>query len=131
QGVPVIGYGTDEFPAFYLISSGEPISARVDTPEQAAALLAVHWQLGGAGVILAQPVVADVAPEETEFARALKQAAQRAADASVRGKELAPFLLRSVAEITEGKTLRANQALVTANARLAARVARLLPSASR
>lgn len=126
QGVPVVGYGSDEFPAFYLVSSGERVGARVDTPEQAAALLSAHWQLGGAGVVLAQPVVSDVAMEEREFENALKQAERRAADASVRGKELTPFLLNSLAEITEGKTLRANQALVVANARLAARVARAL-----
>jgi pseudouridine-5'-phosphate glycosidase len=126
HGVPVVGYGTDEFPAFYLVSSGEPVSARVDTPEQAAALLSIHWQLGGAGVVLAQPVVADVAIAEGEFESALKQAERKAADASVRGKELTPFLLARLGEVTEGKTLRANQALVIANARLAARVARVM-----
>ena len=124
--VPVVGYATDEFPAFYLVSSGERVSARVDTPEQAAALLSTHWQLGGAGVVLAQPVVADVAMAEGEFETALRQAEKQAADASVRGKELTPFLLSRLAEVTEGKTLRANQVLVVANARLAARVARVL-----
>src|SRR5438874_1964152 len=123
QGVPVVGYGTDEFPAFYLVSSGERVSARVDTPEQAAALVSTHWRLGGAGVVLAQPVVADVAMAEGEFEIALRQAERQAADASVRGKELTPFLLNRLAEVTEGKTLRANQVLVIANARLAARVA--------
>jgi pseudouridine-5'-phosphate glycosidase len=126
QGVPVVGYGTDEFPAFYLVSSGERVSARVDTPEQAAVLVSSHWRLGGAGVVLAQPVVADVALAEREFENALKQVEKQAADASVRGKELTPFLLNRLAEVTEGKTLRANQALVIANARLAARVARVL-----
>src|SRR5207237_10912987 len=119
----VFGYGTDEFPAFYLVSSGERVSARVDTPEQAAALLATHWELGGGGVVLAQPIVADVAIAETEFETALKQAEKQAADASVRGKELTPFLLNRLAEVTEGKTLCANRVLVIANARLAGRVA--------
>jgi pseudouridine-5'-phosphate glycosidase len=129
QGVPVVGFGTDEFPAFHVVSSGERVSARVDSPEQAAALLSLHWQLGGAGVVLAQPVAADVAIEEGEFESALKQAERRAAEAGVRGKQLTPFLLTCLAEITEGKTLRANTALVTANARLAARVARMLGKA--
>jgi pseudouridine-5'-phosphate glycosidase len=128
QGVPVVGYGTDEFPAFYLVSSGERVSARVDSPEQAADFVGVHWQLGGAGVVLAQPLVADVAMQEAEFETALKQAQRQAADASVRGKELTPFLLTRLAEVTEGKTLRANHVLVIANARLAARVARVLPN---
>jgi pseudouridine-5'-phosphate glycosidase len=131
HGVPVVGYGTDEFPAFYLHSSGEPVSARVDTPEQAAALLHAHWDLAGAGVVLAQPLVADVALAAGEFEEALAQAEQHAVGAEVRGKELTPFLLSRLAEATEGKTLRANQALVVANARLAARVARVLASAPR
>ncbi len=123
QGVPVVGYGTDDFPAFYLRSSGEPVSARVDTPQQAAALLTAHWQLGGTGVVLAQPVVADVALEEGEFEDALTKAEKQASAARVRGKELTPYLLAKLAEVTQGKTLRANQALVVANARLAAKVA--------
>jgi pseudouridine-5'-phosphate glycosidase len=128
QGVPVVGYGTDEFPAFYLVSSGEHVSARVDRPEQAADLLSVHWQLGGAGVVLAQPLVTDVAMDEGEFETALKQAQREAADASVRGKELTPFLLNRLAKVTEGKTLHANHVLVVANARLAARVAHVFPN---
>jgi pseudouridine-5'-phosphate glycosidase len=125
QGVPVVGYGTDDFPAFYLRSSGEPVSARVDTPEQAVALLTAHWQLGGAGLVLAQPVVADVALEQDEFENALHQAERQAAEAGVRGKELTPFLLGNLADVTQGKTLHANQSLVVANARLAAKVARV------
>ena len=65
--MPVVGYGTDEFPAFYVPSSGEPIDARVDTPRQAAELLRAHWDLGGAGVVLAQPVDAHVALEPDDF----------------------------------------------------------------
>jgi pseudouridine-5'-phosphate glycosidase len=123
HGVPVVGYTTDQFPAFYLRSSGEPVSARVDAPEQAAALLAAHWDLDGAGVVLAQPVVAEVELHPNEFESALHQAERAAAAGGVHGKALTPFLLSKLAEATEGKTLRANQALVVANARLAARVA--------
>src|SRR5262249_49811591 len=60
-GVPVVGYGTDDFPAFYVRSSGRSVSARVDTPVEAAALLAAHWKLGGAGVVLAQPAPSEIA----------------------------------------------------------------------
>ncbi len=122
-GVPVVGYQTDTFPAFYVRSSGEPVSARVETPEEAAALLAAHWRLDGAGVVLAQPLPADVVVEQAELEAALARAEQAAADAGVRGKELTPFLLARLHEATAGKTLRANQALVLANAQLAARVA--------
>jgi len=56
HGVPVVGYGTSQFPAFYVGTSGEPVSTRVDTPRQAAQLCAIHWDLGGAGVVVAQPL---------------------------------------------------------------------------
>jgi pseudouridine-5'-phosphate glycosidase len=126
EGVPVVGYGTDEFPAFYVHSSGEPITARVDTPRQAADLCRAHWSLGGAGVVLAQPVEPHVALEPESFMSALSTAEKAAMGTGVRGKELTPFLLGRLAEITEGQTLRANHALVIANARLAAQVARAL-----
>lgn len=123
QGVPVVGYGTDEFPAFYVHSSGESVAARVDTPAQAAALMHAHWMLGGGGIVLAQPVESHVALDPNEFMHALSEAEQKAMGVGVRGKELTPFLLNRLAEITEGQTLRANHALVIANARLAAQVA--------
>src|SRR4029077_9318654 len=126
EGVPVVGYGTDEFPAFYVHSSGEPITARVDTPRQAADLCRAHWSLGGAGVVVAQPVDRHVALEPESFMSALSTAEKAAMGTGVRGKELTPFLLGRLAEITEGQTLRANHALVIANARLAAQVARAL-----
>ena len=123
-GVPVVGYGTDEFPAFYLRGSGEKVPARVDTPREAADLLAAHWELQGAGVALAQPVAAELALGEGEWAEALGEAEAAAARAGIRGKEVTPFLLARLAEVTGGRTLRANQALVIANARLAAQIAR-------
>ncbi len=123
QGVPVVGYGTDEFPAFYVRTSGEAVTARVDTAAEAAHLLAAHWRLGGSGVVLAQPVVDQVALEPDEFTVALSAAERQAVGIGVRGKELTPFLLGRLAEITHGQTLRANHVLVISNARLAALVA--------
>lgn len=123
QGVPVVGYGTDEFPAFYLHSSGEEITARVDSPNEAADLLRAHWQLGGSGIVVAQPVDKHVALEPDDFITALSAAEQLAVGVGVRGKELTPFLLGRLNEITAGQTLRANRALIVANARLAAQVA--------
>jgi pseudouridylate synthase len=123
EGVPVIGYGTDEFPAFYVHSSGEPTTSRVDTPAQAAALIRAHWDLGGGGIVLAQPVDKHAALDPNAFMNALSAAEQQAMGVGVRGKELTPFLLNRLAEITEGQTLRANHTLVIANARLAAQVA--------
>jgi pseudouridine-5'-phosphate glycosidase len=125
-GVPVIGYGTSEFPAFHVRSSGEPVTARVETPEEAAALLATHWGLGLGGVVLAQPVAGDLALAADELEAALAEAERQAAARGIRGPALTPYLLARLAEITGGKTLRANQELVVANARLAARVGRAL-----
>jgi pseudouridine-5'-phosphate glycosidase len=127
QGVPVVGFGTDEFPAFFLRSSGLPVPARVDTPEKAAVFLAAHWRLEGAGVVLAQPIAAAVALERADLEQALAQAESEAAKAGLRGPALTPFLLERLADRTQGKTLRANQQLVIANAKLAAQVARHLP----
>jgi pseudouridine-5'-phosphate glycosidase len=122
-GVPVIGYGTDEFAGFSVRSSGEPVSASVDTVAEAAALLAAHWQLGGAGAVVAQPLPAEQALSAAEFEAALQIAEERAAAQKVRGPKLTPFLLAQLADLTKGKTLAANVALVEANARLAAQIA--------
>jgi pseudouridine-5'-phosphate glycosidase len=124
--VPVVGYGTDEFPAFYVRSSGLPVPARVDSPEEAAVLCRDHWSLGGAGLVLTQPLDAAAALEPGELAAALAEAERQAVAQGVRGPALTPFLLARLAEITGGRTLRANQALIVANARLAARVARVV-----
>lgn len=125
-GVPVLGFGTDEFPAFFLQSSGQQITVRVDTFQQAADVCCAHWDLGGAGVVLAQPVERTVALEPETFMEALSVAEREAVGEGVRGKELTPFLLSKLHEITEGQTLRANHALVIANARLGAQVARAM-----
>ena len=123
MSVPVVGYETDEFPAFLLRSSGLPVSARVNSPAEAAALLDAHWRLGGAGVVVAQPLPAETALDPADFHKALVRAESQARTAGVRGPALTPFLLARLAELTEGRTLRANQALIVANARLAAQVA--------
>jgi pseudouridine-5'-phosphate glycosidase len=130
EGVPVIGYRTDDFPAFYLRSSGERVSDRVENAEQAADLLQSHWQLDGAGVVLAQPLPKEAALKPEEIAAALGEAERQAEKGGVRGKELTPFLLARLAELTAGKTIRANQTLIVENAKLAARVAAALASRS-
>ncbi len=123
NGVPVVGYGVDEFPAFYLRSSGLPVGARVDSPAEAALLIRAHWALDGYGVVLAQPLPAEECLDPVIFAAALARAERLAHAAGVRGPARTPFLLARLAELTQGATLRANRALITANALLAARVA--------
>jgi pseudouridylate synthase len=122
-GVPVVGHSTDEFPAFYLRSSGESVRTRVDSAAEAALLLRAHWQLGGAGVVLAQPITAEFALDAQEFDRILQRAESMAADAGIRGARLTPFLLSKLAQLTNGTSLEANRALVISNARLAAGIA--------
>jgi pseudouridine-5'-phosphate glycosidase len=100
------------------------VSSRVNNPEEAAALIAAHWRLDGAGVVLAQPVDEGVGLTQEELQEALNRAETDAAAAGVRGKDVTPFLLMRLADLTGGRSVRMNQDLVIANARLAARVAR-------
>jgi pseudouridine-5'-phosphate glycosidase len=120
--VPVVGYRTDSFPAFYMRSSGQPVAAQVNSSEEAAKLIRTHRTLGGAGVVLAQPLEKSDALEPAAFVGWLTQAEAEAVAGRVHGPALTPFLLKRLAELSEGKTLRANQALVIANARLAAQI---------
>jgi pseudouridine-5'-phosphate glycosidase len=117
-GVPVVGYGCDEFPGFYLRTTGERVSARVNDPVTAAGMLAAHW-----GIVIAQPIAADIALLPAEFAVALMKAEDAARAAGIRGPSVTPFLLARLAELTDGRSLDANYALVVANARLAAEIA--------
>ena len=128
-GVPVIGYQTATFPAFYVRDSGLPVSARADDPAAAARLFGAHARMGGGGAILAQPVAADVALTAAEVEAAVRTAEAEAAAKRVVGGAVTPFLLGRLAELTGGRSLRANQALIVANARLAAEVAAELASA--
>jgi pseudouridine-5'-phosphate glycosidase len=129
-GVPVIGYGTDWFPAFYVRDSGLPVSAREVDAAGAARLFGVHVSMGGAGAVLAQPVAEHVALTADEIEAAVGRAEAEAAIRGIRGGALTPFLLSRLADLTAGRSLRANQALVVANAGLAARVAVELSRAS-
>jgi pseudouridine-5'-phosphate glycosidase len=125
-GVPVLGYQTDEFPAFYQRRSGLKVPARVDDPREAALVIRHHWNrviADGAGILIAQAVAEEVALSLEEWERALQQVEGEASAAAVRGKDVTPFLLRRLADVTEGRSLKANQALIVANARLAAQIA--------
>jgi pseudouridine-5'-phosphate glycosidase len=125
--VPVIGYGTERFPAFYVRDSGLPVPARVDSPAEAARLFAAHVRMGGGGAVLAQPVAEDVALSAEEVETAVGQAEREAGEKGIRGGALTPFLLSRLAALTGGRSLLANQALIVANARLAAEVVASAP----
>lgn len=125
-GVPVLGYRTGVFPAFIVAGSKLPVPCRVESAAEAAAVFAAHVRTGGAGAVLAQPCTADVSVDEREFAKWLEVAESEARATGVTGPSLTPFLLSRLAELSEGKTLAANRALVVANARLAAETAAAL-----
>ncbi len=121
RGVPVVGFGTDEFPAFFSRSSGLPVDARVDTPEELAAVLRAHRRLGmRGGVLVANPVPAADALAPEEIDAVVDRAVAEAERAGVGRRELTPYLLARVVELTGGRSLTANVALVRDNARVAA-----------
>jgi len=122
-GVPVLGYRSDTFPEFYTTGSGRPVSARVESPAEAAAVFDAHVRMGGSGLVLALPADQALAIPRAEFEAALTAAEGMAKTAGVSGPDLTSYLLAKLAELTNGKTLTANRALIVANATLAARVA--------
>ena len=126
-GVPVIGYQTDEFPAFYSVESGLPVSARADSPEDVAAIANAHWGLGlDSAVLVAVPPPEDVALPAGQVQGAIEQALAEAQEQDVRGQAVTPFLLARVSELTGEASLQANLGLLHKNARVAARIAKTL-----
>ena len=121
-GVPVLGLGTDEFPAFYSARSGLPV-ARVADAAAAARAWRAHRALGGAGMLLAVPPPAEVALDPREVEGPIARALAQAESAGIRGQAVTPFLLAAVAEETHGESVRTNIALLRQNARVAAQVA--------
>lgn len=121
-GVPVVGYGTDELPAFYVRSSGLPLAHRVD--DALAAARVVREQLArGAGIVIAVPIEAGDALDRRDAEAQVKRALESAEQQSVRGAALTPFLLAQLSDATGGRSLAANLSLLRANARVAAQIA--------
>jgi pseudouridine-5'-phosphate glycosidase len=123
-GVPVLGYGTDEFPAFYRRTSGLPVDHRFERLDMLARAIRAHWDLGGvSGVLVANPIpVDDEMPAglyESALARTLADAVAR----GVSGREVTPFMLDRMRELSGGASVTANLALLRSNARVAAALA--------
>ena len=123
KGVPVIGYGTDDFPAFWTRSSGYPVDHRVDTPEAMAALIETQFSLGLGGVLIGNPVLAEDALDPDMIAATIEAAIVDADRDGIGGKALTPYLLKRIFELTGGKSLVSNIALVENNAKVAAAIA--------
>jgi pseudouridine-5'-phosphate glycosidase len=125
--VPVLGYGVDELPAFYSMSSGLRLAHRVDGPRQAAAAIAAHRSVPGAGgILVVQPPPAELAIDAAEVDGWIADAMAGAESRGISGGAVTPYLLGEVARASEGRTLRVNIALIVANARTAAEIASVL-----
>ena len=118
-GVPVLGFGVDTLPLFYAAAGGPPVSARVESAEEAARVAAAHWELGGAGLLLGRP------PDEPldDVEPLVEEALAAAAAGGVSGQAVTPYVLAHLHRESGGRTEAANKALVAQNARLAGEVA--------
>jgi pseudouridine-5'-phosphate glycosidase len=124
NGVPVIGYGTGEMPAFYSLGSGLAVDARMDSPVEVAELMLARKSLGlRSAILVTVPVPEDDALDPKEAEEAINQAAREADEAGVTGPAATPWLLQRVKELTDGASLRANIALLRNNARIAGSIA--------
>ena len=127
RGVPVVGYGTSDFPAFWSRSSGLPLNLRFDDPEETGRFLRTQWELGDTGgVLIANPIPEQDEIPPAEMASYIEAAIAQAAQERVAGKAVTPWLLDRIFHLTQGRSLQANVALVKHNARLAARIARFV-----
>ncbi|MFZ1976219.1 MAG: pseudouridine-5'-phosphate glycosidase [Candidatus Acidiferrales bacterium] len=123
-GVPVVGYRTDQFPAFYVAESGLPLTSRVNTPQEAAQLLQLHGQAGlSSGIVFGNPPPAGAGLKAEEVEAWIERALHAAAAEGIRGKQVTPYLLDYLTKESRGRTLETNIALLVHNARIAAQIA--------
>lgn len=124
KGVPVIGFGTEELPAFYTRSSGFGVDYRIDTPNELASAFHAQREMGlKTGMLVANPIPEEFAMDRRVIDAAIAEAVRESAEQGVRGKELTPFLLAKVKDLTGGDSLESNIRLVYNNARVAAMTA--------
>lgn len=124
KGVPVVGFGTDSFPAFYSATSPFDANFRLDEPKEVAEMLKAKWELGlNGGAIIANPIPAEFSLDEAYINDIIQTALKEADENGIKGKDVTPFLLGKVKELTEGKSLESNIELVYNNARVGAQIA--------
>jgi pseudouridine-5'-phosphate glycosidase len=124
MSVPVLGYGTDEFPAFYSRESGLSVSLNLDTPQAVVDFARAHWKAGlQSAVLVANPVPLTHAIPRSEMEPVIERASREAQQNRIHGQELTPFLLQRISELTEGRSLQTNLSLLLNNARLAGQIA--------
>ena len=124
HGVPVIGYQTAEFPAFYIPSNGSLVQSRIDTPEEIARCMKIKWDLGlSGGLVIGNPVHPEDAMDNFLIEEAISKSLEEATKKNIEGKEVTPFLLERISQLTKGESLKSNIALICNNARLGAKIA--------
>jgi pseudouridylate synthase len=124
HGVPVIGFKTDDFPAFFVRNSGFGVDYRLNTEGEVADMLKIKWQIPlSGGVIIANPVPLEFESDPNVIDKAIRKALRNAEEQGIKGKQITPFLLSEIEQITEGLSLKTNIQLVLNNAGLAARLA--------
>ena len=127
KGVPVIGYGTDELPAFYTRTSGFKVDYRIDTPQELADAFRAKLDMGLAGgMLVTNPIPEEYSLDPDYINAAIDRAVKKSVQLGIKGKATTPFLLAEIKDITGGNSLNANIQLVLNNARLAARTAACL-----
>jgi pseudouridine-5'-phosphate glycosidase len=132
MSVPVVGFNTEDFPAFYSRESGLKVSVKLESPEEIAAFAQAHWGAGmKSAVLVTNPVPAPVAIPKSEMDPFIAQASTEAVEKNIRGQALTPFLLQRISELTGNRSMRVNLALLLNNARLAAQIARALTTRKR
>lgn len=128
-GVLVVGFATNEFPAFYTRTSGIQLDHRADSIDDLGTIIRTHWALGGGGVLVANPIPEEAEMDGDMITAAIESAIAEAGARGVHGKRLTPFLLARLAEVTGGASIRANRALALSNASLAGQLASVLGNA--
>jgi pseudouridine-5'-phosphate glycosidase len=127
HGVPVIGYQTDEFPAFYSRSSGVRAQTRVDSAEEAARVIKTHWDLGfTSGVLVGVPIPREYETPREVIEPFIERALREAEEQEITGNAVTPFLLKRLAELTQGESVKTNVALLKNNVAVAAEIAKAL-----
>ena len=125
KGVPVIGFGCDEFPAFYTPYSGIKAPLRMNLPEETARCMKTHWDLGlGGGLLIANPLFEEKALDPDLLQQVVEESLKSAEDQKISGKDITPFVLEQIVQKTGGASLEANIALIQNNARVGAGIAR-------
>ena len=127
MAVPVVGYQTDEFPAFFSRESGLKVSVRLDSPEEIVAFAKAHWDLGlKSAILVTNPIPEEYSLDDDFINPIIKQASQDAQDREIHGQALTPFLLARINKLSNGRSLRSNLNLLHNNATLAAQIAKVL-----